>query len=204
MSGYEASVRTQLILPNGTTPLDITDLDSFIGILFTYRICYNNGTNGTSNTWPDIAIARICGYQTFDPTFGASYCIDFDTDGRLPSNHSSRLIAPEDYNCVAEHDIYQWGCSGEWILITASVNSFWLFGLWILWLDAELCSQSCKNGRRMGQYRAMIDLSRAITEELGNDLGAYSEQELDKTLGKKGPIKYFVTEGKGTEESGLI
>jgi hypothetical protein len=80
-------------------------------------------------------------------------------------------------------------------MIAGCINSFWLFGLSILWLDAHTQSEFCKKGRQMGVYRAIVDIAEAIREDLGPNLAAYSE-ELSAALHQQGPIKYHVSKSK--------
>lgn len=80
-------------------------------------------------------------------------------------------------------------------MIAAIVNSIFLLGLWILWVDCDLNSELCRKGRRLGLWRAVADISEAMREELGPDICAYDEWELDDALGRKKPIKYYADTG---------
>jgi hypothetical protein len=40
-------------------------------------------------------------------------------------------------------------------------------------------SELCQKGRQLGKYRAVVDLAEAIRYDLGNDICAYSEKELE-------------------------
>ena len=101
---------------------------------------------------------------------------------------------PTHYSCVIDPNIYHWGFSAGWIIIVAAVNSAWLIGLWIIWVDADHNSQLCRKGRRMGVYRGMVDISEAIREDLGNNLCAYSEEELAAAVQRQGPVKYYASD----------
>ena len=46
--------------------------------------------------------------------------------------------------------------------------------------------------RMLGHYRAALDLSEAIHEELGQNLNAYSNKEIEKELEKRQPIRYEI------------
>ena len=89
-------------------------------------------------------------------------------------------------------DQYVWGFSLPWLIITCSLTAAWLFGLWIMWVDADRNSQFCHRGRRMGYYRAALDVAEALNEELGPDTGAYSNAEIQKRVGGLSRFKYFV------------
>jgi hypothetical protein len=93
----------------------------------------------------------------------------------------------------------QWGFSYEWLFVAAIINSCWLIGLWILWLDCDTNSELCKKGRRLGLWRAVADISEAMREELGPNICAYSESELTEALKNRPPIKYYVKHGTEQE-----
>ena len=75
-------------------------------------------------------------------------------------------------------------------------------------------SALCQKGRRLGKYRAAVDLVESIHQDLGKDICAYSEQELKDELKKQGGIKYYVEHRDGDaashigitsrKESGLV
>lgn len=46
-------------------------------------------------------------------------------------------------------DLSQWGFSYEWLFVVSIVNSVWIIGLWILWLDCDTNSEFCRKGRRL-------------------------------------------------------
>ena len=180
MSGYEASMTTMLILPNMTV-IDMTDVYSAWDSLI-----FNNCTNNTNP-------ALVC-FQFYDKTLQQSFDDSYQNDSYQFYAQDSNHI-----DCKADQNLYQWGFSAEWLLVVAIVNSFWLFGLWILWLDATTQSQLCRKGRRMGTYRAIADIAAVMREDLGPNLCAYSEAELTAAVRKQRPIKYFVSDEKGDE-----
>jgi len=102
------------------------------------------------------------------------------------------------YRCTQDtNGFYQWGFSTQWLMIAAILNSVFLFGLWILWVDCDLQSELCRKGRRLGVWRAVADISEAMREELGPDICAYDEWELNEALSKKKSIKYYADAGDG-------
>ncbi|KAE9367622.1 hypothetical protein N431DRAFT_383412 [Stipitochalara longipes BDJ] len=109
----------------------------------------------------------------------------------------------DNFRCVSESGVYQWGFSYEWLFVVAVVNSCWLLGLWILWLDCDTNSELCKKGRRLGLWRAIADISEAMREELGPNICAYSESELEEALRNRPPVRYYVKHGSD-EEPGHI
>ncbi|KAG9236722.1 hypothetical protein BJ875DRAFT_455776 [Amylocarpus encephaloides] len=101
--------------------------------------------------------------------------------------------------CDTKNNLYQWGFSYEWIFVTVIANSVWVFGMWVMWFECDVNSELCKKGRRLGRWRAILDLSEAMTEELGDNMAAYSDHELGKSLQKRLPIKYYVSHNLETE-----
>lgn len=89
--------------------------------------------------------------------------------------------------------MYQWGFNYEWVVIVVSVNAVWLLGMWALWVDADYNSRLCREGRHMGIYRGILDISEAMTEGLGTNLSAYSEKELVTAVRRQPPLKYYVS-----------
>ena len=196
MSGYEGSIRTELLLPNKTT-LDLTNIRTFMGVLY-------NSTCGGAITEGRPCLGYFLSYNFYDANLNSSwhsYAENQTWDNTSTDTFYTQI--PSNYNCVAEQNVYQWGFSGEWVLVVICVNGFWVLGMWILWLDTELKSQLTIAGRRMGPYRAIRDISEAMREDLGPNLCGYSEKELAAAVQKQGPVKYFVTEGKD-DEAGRI
>lgn len=191
ISGYEAAYDTVLVLPNRTT-LKLDGLESFDGPLYR-TICY--GENQDPST------CEPYHYQFYDPILNDSYKAIAEWELGISDIIQPRPLfyaeLPQNFNCVAEQNIYQWGFSAEWVLIAGCLNSVWMLGLWILWLDADRKSEFCKMGRRMGVYRAIVDIAEAIREDLGPHLSAYSEEELAAAIRKQGKLKYYVSGPKG-------
>ena len=181
MSGYEASMTTSIILPN-TTLMVVSD-DAWVDLS---PIMFNNCTNKSTTSYTS---SYEC-MQFYDQKLQQSY-----DAWRLNDNNQFYTENPVNIVCRADQHLYHWGFSAEWVLVVACVNSFWLFGLWILWLDADTQSQFCKKGRRMGIYRAIADIAEVMREDLGPNLCAYSEAELTAAVRKQRPIKYYVSDG---------
>ena len=192
MSGYEGSVKTELILPN-KTQVDISSIDSFEGILYSLRKVNSYASDNSPSA-----------YEFYDEDLNNTWHLYQDNqDYGNTSMTNFYTQVPANYNCVAEQGVYQWGFSGEWVLVVICVNGLWVFGLWMLWVDTELKSQLTKVGRRMGTYRAIADIAEAMREDLGPNLCAYSDKELANALKMQGRVKYYVSEG-AAEEPGHI
>ena len=203
MTGYEASISTTLRLPNQTT-IDTTELDSLTDLL----------TNGQDSLDP----------YNFNFTGSGTHC---DLEGmphngsfckallqsNYPKFYDSQLNAswvhhmfygttfwtedPKHNDCVAEKNVYRWGFSGEWVFIALIIHTVWTFGMTMLWWDAQFNSQFYQKRRRMGPYRALMDLGPALQKELGPSHGAYSDEELEAELQKRPHLQHHVESKDG-------
>jgi len=79
------------------------------------------------------------------------------------------------------------------------MNFVFLFGSWVLWFDANLHSELCRKGRRMGIWRAIADLSEAMREFGGGDLCVFRGGAEGGGGGEWG-AEVFCGEGWGGEE----
>ena len=123
--------------------------------------------------------------------------------------------------CGNDSSTYQWGFSPPLVMLFALLNGIppllvrsgreklnllgvWILGTYITWIHTiRLKSgQINRTGRSSGPYRAALDVSEAIREELGDNLSAYNDSEIAKTLEKRPPIKYVVTKAKAEHSSG--
>ena len=132
-----------------------------------------------------------CNPEFYDPQLNASW------NAYIANKSEFWTADPAHYNCIAEKDVYQWGFSGEWILIALVLHTLWTIGSAAVWFDAQVNGQCYQKGRRMGPYRALTDLGDAIRKELGTDIGTYSEEELAAATRRRSLIKYRVVEEVG-------
>ena len=115
--------------------------------------------------------------------FLASYCYNNQT---LPDLPSMAECLPETY--------YVWGLSSLLLYIVLSLQMAWIFGMYFVWLDANIYSALCRSGRRMrGDFRAAADLSEAMGEVLGNEHCAYSHEEMLSALNREPGLRYYAT-----------
>ncbi|KAL8730287.1 MAG: hypothetical protein Q9166_004170 [cf. Caloplaca sp. 2 TL-2023] len=155
MSGYKASIRTDLELPNKTA-LDATELNS-LGDYLRYVEYFHTDLN--SNTVDHNSI------NFYDSTLNASH-----HDSIAEPYHKSRPLFytedPQNFNCIAEKDRYGRGFPGEWVLIVSCLNGTWIAGIYVLWLHTEWKSSFTRRGRRMDAYRSIADVAEAMQEDL--------------------------------------
>jgi hypothetical protein len=93
--------------------------------------------------------------------------------------------------CVSDTG-YQWGCSAIWLIIISCLTSFWAFGTYGIWVDADRFSVLRRNGRKLGTWRAITDLAKAIEQDAGSILDEYSNEELEKEVDTAPPVMYTV------------
>lgn len=107
---------------------------------------------------------------------------------------------PDNVQCVAI-GVYQWGFSITSTLIFTVINGVWLIGAYGVWMHMNRKSELCRKGRRLGKYRAALDLVESINYDLGRNTCAYSEKELAKELENMEGIQYYVRHGDGDTPS---
>ncbi|KAL8866108.1 MAG: hypothetical protein Q9198_009039 [Flavoplaca austrocitrina] len=92
-------------------------------------------------------------------------------------------------------EYFVWGFSSIVLYITLGLQLVWTFGMYCLWLDANLASKLVKAGRTIrGPFRAATDLAEAMNETLGDEYCAYTDQEIEKELEKSGNrLRYYST-----------
>ena len=97
-----------------------------------------------------------------------------------------------DVQCIPSGK-FQWGFSSEACLVFFCLNVLWATGTFSVWVHMNRKSELCQKGRQLGKYRAVVDLAEAIRYDLGNDICAYSEKELESELAKFSGVKYGVS-----------
>lgn len=119
-----------------------------------------------------------------DGAYESAYCYNNKT---IPSLHDLAECFPERY--------FVWGFSSMMVYINLSLFMAWLFGMYIVWLDARIYSALCRSGRKVrGHYRAVADLSEAMKEILGNEICAYSDSELARELSRQPGMRYYASD----------
>lgn len=79
------------------------------------------------------------------------------------------------------------GFSSILLYIILGLQIIWTFGMFCVWLDANIASELVRNGRTIrGPFRAAADLVEAMNETLGHEYCAYSDTEISKELERSG------------------
>ena len=81
---------------------------------------------------------------------------------------------------------YSWGFSFILLFVTALLTTIWSIGMYIMWLDAHLHSRYNRAGRRMGPFRAALDLAKALHKDMGEDAAEHLSNSEIKDLLKRG------------------
>ena len=119
---------------------------------------------------------------------------------RLPQEYRDSDKA---HKCIPDPS-YRWGITIPWFLIIYPFYSIWVFGMYVMWMDAQHNSKMTRNGLRVGEWKALVDLTALLGPELGPHTSQYSDKELEKVLGNKYFVKYDVESDKiGVQDARL-
>ena len=144
-------------------------------------------------------------YYPNDYNFTVSYVIE----GKVYRLHNDRLgIDPAycyqnqtisgnlaDYAECLPTKYFVWGFSSLMVNINLYLLIIWIFGMYLVWMDANIYSALCRSGRKVrGPFRAVADLSEAMGEVLGNEHCAYSDSELAYELKFEPGLKYYASD----------
>lgn len=101
--------------------------------------------------------------------------------------------------CLPE-SYFVWGFSSLLLYIICSLQIAWTVGMFIVWLDANINSQLCRTGRKTrGSFRPALDIAEAMREVLGDELCAYPNAEIARTLEKmRIGVQYYAADGDGS------
>ncbi|KAL8725295.1 MAG: hypothetical protein Q9166_007444 [cf. Caloplaca sp. 2 TL-2023] len=84
---------------------------------------------------------------------------------------------------------FVWGFSSIVLYVILALQIVWTFGMYCVWLDANLASELIKAGRTIrGPFRAAADLAEALNETLGHEYCAYTDEEIEKELKRSGEM----------------
>ncbi|GME34466.1 hypothetical protein BKCO1_7600019 [Neofusicoccum parvum] len=157
------------------------------------------GGNGTS-PWPDLKFVDNGTLSTdstsnfMDTKLDAPpLTIEQMTGYEMNGNFYSNEYLEEFGFCKPNNNKYKWGFSYLLLFIIIIFTYAWAGILVALHIDTEKNSQLAKCGRRLGQYRAVLDLSKAIREELGEEAQLLPNHTLEKRLAEaKDGLRYQV------------
>lgn len=126
------------------------------------------------------------GDYCFDEKFGSfqgAYCYNNKT---IPDLEGLAQCLPANY--------FVWGFSSLMIYVNLSLFMAWILGMYLVWVDARICSALCRSGRTVrGHFRAVADLSEAMREVLGDETCAYSDWELARELSRQPGLTYYAS-----------
>ncbi|KAE9366501.1 hypothetical protein N431DRAFT_445229 [Stipitochalara longipes BDJ] len=92
--------------------------------------------------------------------------------------------------CLPDGRHYQWGASWELLLIIFILQSVWSASLLLMWLEATMHSRLVRKGRKMGKWRAVLDLTEPLRSRLGTSDGMYNQTQLAASVWKMPPVHY--------------
>lgn len=123
-------------------------------------------------------------FRNYEPYYYPTYCYQNHT---IPSLMDLAECLPEKF--------FVWGFSSLMVYVNLGLLILWVFGMYIVWLDANIYSALCRSGRKVnGPFRAVADLSEAMREVLGDETCAYSESELASELSVHAGLMYYASD----------
>lgn len=139
-------------------------------------------------------------FHLLDDTFKATDLFAAGGGNPVPHFGTARLQTKGGpFECVpAYENTYEWGLAPGILLIWIPLMLIWTAGMYLVWFDTHRHSKLWRRGRRLGMWRAVLDLAEAIREDLGPDLAGYSNEELDKAIDEKGSSWMYYASGPGT------
>lgn len=142
--------------------------------------------NYTTNITIEGRLYRFRDYRFAEGiAYEAAYCYKNQT---IPDLEALAECLPESY--------FVWGFSSLMVYVILSAQVVWFFGMYIVWLDANLKSALCRSGRKVrGHFRAVADLSEAMEEILGDESCAYSDSQLARELCVQPGVRYYANDG---------
>jgi len=93
--------------------------------------------------------------------------------------------------CIA-NQTYRWGFFTTFIKLAAIGNALWVVSTYNIWVHVNRKSELRKEGRRLGTYRAAMNMVEVVGEDLGPNICTYNDRELEKELRRRPPVKYDV------------
>ena len=132
----------------------------------------------------------------FQPCCSASSCAG-DLTAPADCIGTSFASDPDLVRCISDQG-FTWGFSLFLLVVSLVLHLAWTVGLYAIWADANRRSVFLKHKRRAnGVFRSAVDLGGVMTEDLGENLGAYPNHEMEGALEVRGDIEWRV-EGKET------
>ncbi|EON62894.1 hypothetical protein W97_02119 [Coniosporium apollinis CBS 100218] len=99
-------------------------------------------------------------------------------------NYSKSFVA--DNGVCQPGKTYRWGFSSQILFFFSISHVLWICVMWTIWGDARKNSHVARQGYTIGTYRAVVDLSKAIRHETGEDCDVLSEKDLQSRLHNSG------------------
>lgn len=128
------------------------------------------------------------------PTLNISQYYDVQS-GWSPVTNTSQVLyyqpsQKNTYNStfIKEHGVcnpepnYQWGYSSQLLFIAVILTTVWAVGMWCMWVDAHYQSKLDLYGRRLGGFRAAVDVAQILQNEFDDteDIDRLSDGTLRK------------------------
>lgn len=151
----------------------------------------SSGWSGATN-YNDIVVNGT----TFSLSNNTQVACGFYYDGEFvrantsTQNAGMQALYDSRITCIPDGHRYQWGVSWELLVILLILQIVWSISLLVMWIDATTHSQLVQKGRKMGTWRALLDLAEPLSTALGPAAGLYGEDELDQIVRRQPPVRY--------------
>jgi hypothetical protein len=158
--------------------VDINQIGNMCNIMYLgqhqFSVSHENGNdvvvNQTTYTLGN-QTQTTCGFH-YENHF---YPVDMS---KLESTTSPNEFLADQTVCQPDGHNYQWGASWELLVVLLILQISWSFSMLFIWMEVTKHSQLVQRGRKMGMWRAVLDLAEPLLLRLGPGIGMYNEAEL--------------------------
>jgi len=134
-------------------------------------------------------------------TCGFNYAGTFYQQNCIPHESPQAAINRQTI-CLPDGHSYQWGASWELILLITILQITWSLSVLIVWTKVTKSSKLVPRSRKLGMWRAVLDLAAPLLLELGPDNGMYDEKELERTIRDMPPVHFEAKVEEAVVEEG--
>jgi hypothetical protein len=105
------------------------------------------------------------------------YPVDMSVEGA-----SVNQLLANQVLCLPDGHNYQWGASWELLVMLLILQIIWSLSMLFMWIEVTKNSQLVRRGRKMGTWRAILDLAGPLLIRLGPGNGMYNQEELSDSV----------------------
>ena len=124
-----------------------------------------------------------CGFY-YDSVFYPAIMEGNDASSYVTQYFPSQVI------CIPDGQNYQWGASWEILVLILCLQIIWSASMLLMWWQVTIYSPLVRQERKMGTWRAILDLARPLLARLGPGDGMYNQDQLEDSVRKMPPVHY--------------